>query len=74
MIAFPVVSLLGMGLAILMMLFSSLGSLVVAAIASVFMVFLGILLAPYFKSFWMFVDHFFHPINDQDDYNKELKN
>lgn len=75
MVMFPIVALVGFAMAaVLLVLVPHLDGLVVAAICSVAMVGVGILVMPLSMALWLYIDHGIHPLNEDDTYDKELVN
>lgn len=75
MVMFPIVALIGFAMAAtLLILMPHLDALVVAAICSIAMVGVGILVMPFSMALWLYADHAIHPLNEDDTYDKELVN
>jgi uncharacterized protein (DUF983 family) len=75
MVMFPIVALVGFAMAAALLIFvPHLDALVVAAICSVAMVGVGVLIMPLSMALWLYGDHAIHPLNPDDRYDKELVN
>ncbi|MDD9951034.1 MAG: hypothetical protein OXT67_05660 [Zetaproteobacteria bacterium] len=75
MIAYPVLALMGLSLSLLfkLVLFPKLPTLVILLLVSLLSLFIAVLLIPYCMSAWMCVDHFLHPLDQNDSYTQPPK-
>lgn len=66
---FPVVGVTSFVFAaILLALYPDWDALVIAIVASVFILILGILFTPFSMALWMYFEHSFHPLDEDDKY------
>jgi len=75
MVTFPLVSLIAFIMAALLLIyFPDVNGLLVAAICSVTMIAVGILVTPFAMGLWLYLEHGLHPLDQDDGYDKELVN
>ena len=74
MVAYPMISLCGLGTAVVfkLWLFPELNTLLLITLVSALMVALAILSTPFCKAIWLYQDHWFHPLDKDDSYDREL--